>query len=444
MSAPHPPPGPGEPPDPSNGLPPPSTPAGGRGPSPAVVAAIAGLAVAIVVGIGVVVARSGDDDSGASRTTGAPVATSSTTSVPVTTTSTLPPTTSAPTTSPTTSASTTSALTNPPTTSVPTLPAPSFPADALDLGQGVVVALPPGWMRTEDGEDTITVSDGSAWYAARVAEHDPGDGPAALVQDVVDTFDRSYLSVSYTPVRYRGTVSGTLPADEYRLAYSAITEDGDRLSGAIHAFVRGDGLTAVVNAWNMTDAWPDEHPATDSITDGIERALTDAPELGTAATLPIVAPFRVESAHPLVTANGLAGFTVPPGFEAWTPVTENGITLAGATNGATDVVAISMPAPATVEDVFDAVVGDLDERYPGLVIDTPSPQGTRDGVSRLGAGFAGTLDGRPIAGGIDAWLVGGDTAYAFAYTYYADIELDGSNPDSLATQFAYSAYADSF
>lgn len=37
----------------------------------------------------------------------------------------------------------------------------------------------------------------------------------------------------------------------------------------------------------------------------------------------------------------------------------------------------------------------------------------------------------------------GDTAFAFAYTYDADVELGGANPDPVATQFAYSAFADS-
>lgn len=321
---------------------------------------------------------------------------------------------------------------------------PEVPADTTDLGEGISLVVPPGWARTSGPDDPVTISDGTTWYTATVVEHEPDDGPAELLQDVVDTFDGEHTSVSYSPVRYQGTVSASLPADEYRVVYSAITEAGGRTSGAVHTFLRGDGLAVVVHAWNLTDTWPEQHEATDPITEALARSLTAAPPIATAETLPIAAPFRVTSEHPLVAARGLAGFTVPPGFDAWPPVTVDGITLAGASNGITDVVAIAMPAPATVDEVFAAVVDDLDERYPGLVVDTPSPQGTRDGVSRLGAGFAGTRGGRPIAGGVDAWLVAGDTAYAFAYTYYADIELGGANPDPVATQFAYSAYADSF
>jgi hypothetical protein len=125
------------------------------------------------------------------------------------------------------------------------------------------------------------------------------------------------------------------------------------------------------------------------------------------------------------------------------PSNVGGVAVGAATNGQTDLLGISVPAAGSVEADFAAVTDALDQRYSGLVYEQPSPQGTRDGWKRLGAGFAGTLNGRPISGGVDVWQVPGGTAYGFAYVYYADITADGTNPDQNATQFAYSAYADS-
>lgn len=447
MSTPPPPQGPGDPHAASTGLPPPTLGPPGRAarrrPSGAAAAVIAGVVIIGGVAIIVAAARSGGDGDRAGQSPASSVAVSTTTAS--STTSTTTPTTTAapePSTSPPASSAPATQPSNPrPSTSPPTT---ALPPGAVDLGSGVHLPVPPGWSQVSGPDDPLTISDGSTWYSAQVVQRTAGEGPQPVVQDVVDTFDGDNAAVSYSPVRFQGTVSGPMPADEYALVYSAVGNDGGRLSGEIHAFVRGDGLVMVIDAWNATDAWPDQSVIPPEITDTVQRSLTTAPKRGAAETLPVVAAFRVDSAHPVVSPHGLAGFTVPPGFEAWPPVNDGGITVAGATNGSTDLVAIAMPAPDTVDEVFATVTADLDERYPGLVIDAPSPQGTRDGASRLGAGFAGTLGGRPIAGGLDVWLVDGDTAYAFAYTYYADIEPDGANPDPVATQFAYSAFADSF
>lgn len=446
MSTPHPPPGPGDTPAATSGQLPPTTGSGAprstrRRPPRGLVAVIVGILIVGAGAIVVVAIRSGEDGEAGGRplpTSAAPASTSSTsTSTTTSTTSTTtPPSAPAPPSTPAVQPSTAR-----PSTSAPP---PTLPGDALDLGSGVHLHVPAGWSKVSGPDDPLTISDGTTWYSAQVQQRRAGEGPQPVLQDAVDTFDRDNAAVSYSPATFRGTISGAVPADEYGLVYSAIAHDGTRLSGALQAFVRGDGLAMVVDAWNATDAWPDDSPVPAAITDAIERSLTRAPKLGAAETLPVVPSFRVTSVHPLVSPHGLAGFTVPPGFEAWSPVSDGGVTVAGSTNGITDLVAIAMPAPTSVEEVFETVTADLDERYPDLVIDPPSAQGSRDGALRLGAGFAGTLGGRPIAGGLDVWLVSGDTAFAFAYTYYADIEVDGANPDPDATQFAYSAFADSF
>jgi hypothetical protein len=385
----------------------------------------------------IAVARSSGEDEAGGPPPGASVAPSSTlTSATSTTTTTLVQTTSPASSPPAVQPTTPRPVTSAPSTSVP--------ASVLELGSGVHLPVAPGWERVSGPEDPLTISDGTTWYTAEVTRRPAGEGPQPVLQEVVDAIDGDNAAVSYSPTRFVRTVGGPVPADEYTLVYSAIGLDGARFSGTIQAFLRGDGLVMVVEAWQAAEAWPDEAVIPAEITSAVERSLTGAPKLGAAETLPVVAPFRLTSAHPVVSPRGLAGFTVPPGFEAWPPVADGGIWVAGATNGSTDLMAIAMPAPDSVDEVFATVAADLDERYPGLVIDTPSPQGSRDGATRLGAGFAGTLGGRPIAGGIDVWLVEGDTAYAFDYSYYADIEADGANPDPMATQFAYAAYADSF
>jgi hypothetical protein len=317
--------------------------------------------------------------------------------------------------------------------------------DGVDLGNGVHIHVPDGWTTVSGPDDPFTISDGSIWYSPQVMPRSAGEGPHAAMQEAVDVIDGANAAVSYSPVTFQRTVSGTAPADEYALVYSVIGYDGARLSGTLRLFVRGDGLVMLVDAWNSSGAWPDEAAVPTTISEPLEQSLTTAPRLGPAETLPIFASFRVASAHSIVSPYGLAGFTVPPGFEAWSPPAAGGdLRVAGATNGSTELVAIALPARGSIEEVFAEVTADLDERYPGLVIDAPTAQGSRDGTERLGAGFAGTLGGRPIAGGVDVWLVEGDMAYGFAYTYHADIEIDGANPDAVATQFAYAAFADSF
>jgi hypothetical protein len=442
MPTPHPPPVPGEMPTATSRRSSPTSAASGAGRppgrrSPAVlVAVIAGVALVATVGVIIAVARSsGDDDAGglspgaSVAPSSAPIATTSTTAAPAPTTA---PAASPPAVQPTAPRPTTSA------------PSTSVPANVLDLGSGVHLPLAAGWQRVSGPDDPLTISDGITWYSSNVTRRPAGEGPQPVLQDVVHAIDAVNAAVSYSPVRFIRTVGGPMPADEYALVYSAIGLDGARFSGAIQAFLRGDGLVMVVEAWQAAEAWPDEPVIPAEITDAVERSLTGAPKLGAAETLPVVAPFRLSSVHPVVSPRGLAGFTLPPGFEAWPPTTDGDLSVAGATNGSTDLIAIAMPAPDSVEEVFASVAADLDQRYPGLVIDTPSPQGSRDGATRLGAGFAGTLGGRPIAGGVDVWLVEGPTAYAFAYVYHADIEADGANPEAVATQFAYAAYADSF
>lgn len=415
-----------------------------RRPPGALVAVIAGVVLVAAVATIIAVARSaGDEDEAGAPPPAASVEPSSSASTSATT---MPPPTTPPPSSPPALQPTTPSATAP-RSSAPrtTTSAPSeVPDGMLALGSGVRLPVPAGWQPVSGPDDPPTISDGATWYSAVVMQRAAGEGPQPVFQELVDTIDGANAAVSYSPVRFVRTVSGGMPADEYALVYSSIGHDGARFSGAIQAFLRGDGLVMVVDAWQAAEAWPDGRVIPAEITDAAERSLTGAPKLGASETLPVVGPFRVTSAHPVVSPHGLAGFTVPPGFEPWPPVADGDITVAGATNGSTDLVAIAMPAPDSVEEVFAMVTEDLDERYPGLVIDAPSPQGSRDGATRLGAGFAGTLDGRPIAGGLDVWLVEGDTAYAFAYRYYADIELDAVNPDPMATQFAYAAYADSF
>jgi hypothetical protein len=414
-------------------------------PSGASAAILAGVAIVVAGAIAVALSRAGDDEPTGEQPAGAAVSsTPSASSAPTTAPMTTPPATSA-TAPPTPSPSTTPAATVRPPTSMPPSTAPSTaPSDGLDLGHGVHLDIPTGWQTVSGPDDPLTISDGSIWYSPQMLQHLPGDGPQPLMQQAIAAIDGASAAVSYSPVTFQRTAGGAVPADDYALVYSAIGPDGARLSGTIHALVRGDGLALVVDAWTTSDAWPDGTVIPAAMSDALERSLTRAPKLGPAETLPVVAPFRVTSVHPLVSPHGLAGFTMPPGFEAWSPPDAGGgLSAAGATDGSTDLVAIALPAPDTVEEVFAAVTADLDERYPGLVIDPPTAQGSREGTARLGAGFAGTLGGRPIAGGVDVWLVEGDTAFAFAYTYDADVELGGANPDPVATQFAYSAFADS-
>src|SRR5262249_41779093 len=104
---------------------------------------------------------------------------------------------------------------------------------------------------------------------------------------------------------------GDLDIYDYGLYYETWDpSDGVGAVGGIDEYIRADGLSAIV------DLYGDENVGTapDEMWDGLEKSLSDAPQIGKPVTMTEVDPSRVTSVHPLVIVDGLVGFTPAPGF----------------------------------------------------------------------------------------------------------------------------------
>lgn len=424
---PHPPPPPAAPAPPSNGfrrgtpggpgdqpLPytatQPRTPGGSKR-----IIVIAAVVVAVAIAAAVVVVLVNDSDSKNSSDTSLAVATTAPTTATAVSVTEAPVTTAAATT------------TAPPQTTVApetSTTVPAIPADAIDLGHGVYIPIPAGWTQTNSPGAAVTLSDGTTSVAAQVLARTPGENPATLMQEYVDTFDTDFETVSYGPTANIRRLDGEPAVDVYNtfyLTYDVAADFG--LSGAVNAYIRGDGLSLIYDVYGpstATGSFP-----TDAA-DTMRLSLQHAPLLKPLVALVPVAAFRVSSVHPFVQVDGLTGFCAAPGFTIFTAGNNRGLV----TNGTEDFQVDKLLAQPDTNAVTASAQSVIGENYTGvsfteLTLSDPDPYGIVHGSF----GWTGTyVGGNPSAGEVDfyfdpatqnaysvlrAWFTGADNSEPF-------------------------------
>lgn len=240
--------------------------------------------------LGVLVACSDGDDPLSNATT--------------TTTATTAPTT-------TTSAVTT---TEAPTTTTPDTVAPTIPDGAIDLGHGVFIPVPDGWQRTDDNEGAVTLESDAVTVVVQALSRPAGENPLDVAQEYLDMYDSDFTAAAYTPLRLDGASAGEHPVQAYTLHYITYgDEDGLDLFGGLTVLVRGDGLVAIFDIYST-----DEDGSTGDAYSTFFDSVVSAPALGDFVDLVDLEPQRITSVHEFVPVDGLAGFTLAPGFSVVT------------------------------------------------------------------------------------------------------------------------------
>lgn len=384
---------------------------------------------AALVTICLVLASCGDDAGVTSRRSTGASSSEATTSVPAT----LPP--AGPTSTEPVEPATTGPATTGPTTTV------ERPVGAVDLGHGAYISLPAGWQQRVDSDEVVTITDGEATVGIQVLAREPGEDPADALQELVDTFDTDYSAVAYAPVRVFEQFDTSPPLVEYSSAYRTFDaenrETGTLLSGVLTLFVRGDGLTALVDLWSETASGLPE-AAWQSLVD----SLVAAPTLGDVGPLVPREPFRLSSVHQFVAVDGLTGFTLAPGFS----VVDHDGGGAWVSNGTRDFEAYLLRGVAGLDAALAEAEAIVAASYHDVVYEPIEDFGPDAyGVVRRGAGWSGvyTADGSSCGGIVEA-IYDPTTTNAVILVdgwYWPD---GGGQPDKAEAMFMYNALLDSF
>ncbi len=315
----------------------------------------------------------------------------------------------------------------------------TIPAGALDLGYGVYIPMPDGWTMTNDPESVLTISDGTTSVAVQVLARTPGENPAVLVQEYIDTFDNDFESVGYSPSVNSERLESEPAVDVYStfyLTYDAAADFG--LAGQVNLYVRGDGLSLLYDVFGPSDqagSFP-----TDAA-DMMRASFQQAQPVDTAVPLVPVAPFRVTSVHPFVQIDGLVGFSAAPGFEVISSGNNRGFVSNGTEDFQADKV-IGQPDTNAVVAAAQAVIA---QNYTGVansavVLDDPDSFGVIHG----GFTWTGTyVAGNPSAGGVDFYYDPASTnAYIVYRTWFTGV--DGAEPFPAHAKFMLDTVFSSF
>jgi len=344
------------------------------------------------------------------------------------------PATTAPPTAPTPVAVTSDAPTsavppNVPPTDASATSAPATPVGSEDLGHGVSVPVPDGWVVDERYEHGIVLADGAdGWVAFETHVRPAGEDPLVLMQEYVDDFDAEFEAVTYGPMVSEPRRPLDPPISQHRVYYTTYdpsnVDRGRGLNGGVYVLSRGDGLCVVADIWIDTSAAGDgavEFP--DSTTTAIEDRLSAAPPLGPFVELPTRDPVRLESVHTEVLVDELVGFTVAPGFD----VVEDELGLVKVANGTREFEVQRLDGQPSVEAALDeaervAIAGYTDVNWDGR-----QDVGTDEyGVEQLTNTFNATwaADGEHCGGIVEAFF---DPSTGSAIIVLDDFYWDGGD-----------------
>jgi len=412
-----------------------------------------GVTAALVIGGGVLLVRAGDDSGGSDRaveeedddetTEPAPESTSpvATTVAATTAITTAPPPTVAPTIAPSTAAPVptappaTVAVTQPPPTAAPTVaPAPS---DALDLGLGVSMPLPPGWEILIPAPEPL-ITDGNVVIRAFAVARSAGEDPAILLQEHIDSFEAGSPAVSYRPAMLFNRLDGVVPVDQYGVTYLTFDPeepDGLGVLGTAYVFVRADGLNVVYDVFARagTDGGLEQ-----SAYDRFQQSILAAPPIADPVALAVREPFRVASVFPFVQVGGPAGYTAAPGY---TPKSRpDGTVFVENALGGFEVQ--RLPETGSVEGAARLAIQLHNRTYRGLIYQQPVVvEGPREGILRADVTWTGPLAGRTGFGAFSIFYDARSLRSFVVFRGWFDVAEDPSFP---ATNFMFRSFADSF
>ena len=419
--------------------PPPTPPARSKWLIPVAIAAavaIGGAAFAIVTD---------DDDAGTTSDTAVTTAGTgpppSTSALPATTTSSAPATTQPPATTTTLAATTTSSLpADDVTTTAPPPTVPAIPEGSADLGNGVALPIPDGYVQTNPPGSMVTLTDNTSVIVANSAVRTPGIDPALVTQEYVSAFDSSFPTISYGPTAKNASLSGE-PATDIYTTFFLTFDDATAVvqSGFISVYIRGDGLVLVVSAYGP-NGYPGVLPS--ASVNAMNTSFQATPAVGPSSPLNEIPPFRVATVHTPVVVDGLVAFTAAPGFA---PYGEPPPGRAMVSNGIEDVQADRLTGQADTSVVTasaQAIIGEnySDLTYSELALGDPDPFGVVHGAFSWTGSFS---DGRRSAGIVDFYF---DPSTSNAYVLFRNwfSGSDDSEPFPAASQFMLQSLFNSF
>ena len=309
----------------------------------------------------------------------------------------------------TTEASTTT--TEPPTTTT----AFAVPEGAIDLGHNVYLPVPAGWSQINEASAPTLITDGTTKFGVQVLARDVGEDIVTLVQEYTNTFDTAYGATSFGPTRFIGPVKASSEINEYVTFYTTYdTGDAVGLTGTIDTFVRGDGLSVIIDVFSPSDT---ALTIPQDAYDAMLASLGAAPLLGPTAPLAVHDPFRVTSVTPVAIVDGLVGFSVAPAF---TIVTQGavGSPFAQVTTGTEDFSVLKVAGQADINTVIATAQGNLAVNYTNIAYEAPTADaadsfGVLHGAFTWSGIYSGDL--QPSSGSINYYF---DPATGNAYIAY--------------------------
>ncbi len=340
---------------------------------------------------------------------------------------------------PTTTAIDTTTTTTVIETTTTSVPIPVIPDGAIDLGNYVYIPVPAGWTLSSPPGSAVTLTDATVSVSVSALTRPPGENPAAIVQEYVNTFDAGLDSIAYSPTVNVRRLDGEPAVDVYNTYYEIYEAAANRiLAGSIQTYVRGDGLTLIYEQYGPTTA-----TATFPIeaADAMRLSVQKAPPVNTSVTLTPVAPFRVTSVHPFVQVDGLVGFTAPPGFRVITSGANRGFV----TNDIEDFQVDKVTGQADTNAVVATAQSVIAQNYTGvsnsvLTVSETDLYGIIHGSYQWSGTYVG---GNVSAGAVDVYFDPATTnAYVIFRTWFTG--ADANEPFPTQSLFMLRSVYDSF
>ncbi|HRE03724.1 MAG TPA: hypothetical protein PLV68_20685, partial [Ilumatobacteraceae bacterium] len=361
----------------------------------------------------------------------------------ITSTTAAPTTTTAPPQTTTTLAETivepTTTVTEPPPPPPP--PIPPIPEGAADLGNGVALPIPAGFVRASGAlTSMVTLTNNQSVISAGSSIRQPGIDPMAITQEYVNAFDRTFDTIAYSPTARNATLPGEPPTDVYTtffVTYDVATATSQ--SGTIEVYIRADGLVLVLSVYGPTGA---SGVLPSDAMQVVNDSFQVTPLVGEPAPLAEFAPFRVTSAHPAVVVDGLTTFSPTPGFTIVSSGNGRGVVTRDGVldmqidkySGQVDTATVTASAQAVLAQRYTALA------YSQLWRGDPDPWGVVHGAFT----FIGTdADGRPGTGMIDLYLDPATANALVSFRTWANPNSE-NNPFPAETNYMLQSLLNSF
>lgn len=313
------------------------------------------------------------------------------------------------------------------------------PAGALDLGNGVFVEAAGAWTGSMDG-NVASLTDGTLTGQIQLVTRPAGEHPGVVLGEYLALFEDEFEAVSFSPARLVWSTTDPRPVEMYTVFYSsfdAAAEYGRGLDGGITLLVRDDGLTLITDVWGPADA---SGSLPDATWNGVFDRFLAAAQVADPVALTPIDDFRVETAGTPVLVDGLAGFTLAPGFE----LVEESDGIAVVSNGANEF-AVAAPSAAEGIDEFMQRTVDFAVSEGAETFDEVVEHGDNGfGVEHRELTWSGTCNGQSCGGAIDVFVdANSGRAFLLASRWLWN-PADGSRPDAAAHRFMYHSMVQSF